>query len=128
MCAKNNYNLNFTSDQNRRFTRNHTYTYINTQSRLYYREKEDELSILTTKVATLQEELESGAPTERKILAIAKSQALREHTHSQRSDVRELAFTNQQQKIAELDMYVAELLLKNERQGTLEALLCLYVL
>ncbi len=44
-------------------------------------EREEEVRLLSAKVAELQEEISSGAPSERKIFELAKSQAKREATH-----------------------------------------------
>lgn len=44
-------------------------------------EREEEVRLLSARVAELQEEISSGAPSERKIFELAQSQARREATH-----------------------------------------------
>ena len=48
--------------------------------------------MLSTKNQELQEEISSGAPTERKIFELASTQARRENLHVKHNDTREIAF------------------------------------
>lgn len=73
-------------------------------------EREEEVRILTAKVASLTEEISSGAPTERRIFELAQTQARREATHGLHNDSRSVAFLQLQQALAEKDLDLARAL------------------
>ena len=54
-------------------------------------------------------EIRSGAPNERRIFEIAKTQAQREHLHSVKLDTRETAFQQLQEKLSLKDLQLAQL-------------------
>lgn len=85
-----------------------------TMARNLLSEREADIKSLSTKLNQLQEEIDSGAPTERKILEIAKSQAQREHTHAVHADSLEVAFQALQTKVTHLDMQLGEMVLRNQ--------------
>lgn len=70
-------------------------------------EREEEVRVLSAKVQELQEEISSGAPTERKIFELALSQAKRESLHGVHNDTREIAFAQVQSKLAAKDLELA---------------------
>ena len=83
-----------------------------TMARSLLAEKEAELSALSEKLVTMQEEIDSGGPTERKIFALARAQSQREYTHSLHADTREIAFQSVQEQIARKDMELAEVTMR----------------
>jgi len=70
-------------------------------------EREEEVRHLSARVALLSDEISSGAPSERRILELAQSQARREATLGQQSESREVAFRQLQQSLASRDMDLA---------------------
>ena len=72
-------------------------------------EREADVAALAEKLCVLQEEITSGAPTERKIFELAKAQAQREHTHNIKVDNRELAYQKIQETLSDKDLQLAEL-------------------
>jgi chromosome segregation ATPase len=70
-------------------------------------EKEEEARVLSSKVTELQAEINSGAPSERRIFEIASNQAKREATHNRYSDTREVAFQQLQNTLASKDLDLA---------------------
>eukprot|EP01038_Epipyxis_sp_PR26KG_P005758 gene5758-7949_t len=70
-------------------------------------EREEEVRILSEKVKELQDEITSGAPSERKIFELAQVQARREATHGIHSDTREVAFQQLQKALATKDFDLA---------------------
>eukprot|EP00598_Pedospumella_elongata_P001101 CAMPEP_0184981342 /NCGR_PEP_ID=MMETSP1098-20130426/11106_1 /TAXON_ID=89044 /ORGANISM="Spumella elongata, Strain CCAP 955/1" /LENGTH=958 /DNA_ID=CAMNT_0027504899 /DNA_START=60 /DNA_END=2939 /DNA_ORIENTATION=- len=71
-------------------------------------EREEEVRVLSTKNQELLEEINSGAPTERKIFELATSQAKRENMHGKHNDTREIAFNQLQAKLANKDLELAK--------------------
>ena len=72
-------------------------------------EVEHKNRLLNEKIELLMVEIRSGAPNERRIFEIAKSQAQREHLHSVKLDTRELAFQQLQDKLSLKDLQLAQL-------------------
>ena len=70
-------------------------------------EKEEEARVLSSKVNELQTEINSGAPSERRIFELASIQAKREATHNRYSDTREVAFQQLQNTLAHKDLDLA---------------------
>lgn len=70
-------------------------------------EREEEVRVLSAKVQELQEEISSGAPTERKFFELALSQSKRESLHGVHNDTREIAFAQVQSKLAAKDLELA---------------------
>ena len=70
-------------------------------------EKEEECRVLQQKVSELQDEINSGAPSERKIFEYAQKQAQREVTHNIHTDTREVAFRQMQHTLASRDLDLA---------------------
>ena len=70
----------------------HNFNCISISMTCTLQEREADVAALAERLSVLQEEITSGAPTERKIFELAKAQAQREHTHNIKVDTRELAF------------------------------------
>jgi chromosome segregation ATPase len=71
-------------------------------------EKEDEIRLLSLKVHELQDEISSGAPSERKIFELAQLQSKRESLHGIHRDTREIAFQQLQSALARKDYELAQ--------------------
>jgi chromosome segregation ATPase len=67
-------------------------------------DRENDVRVLTASNNLLQEEISSGAPTDRKIFQLAERQANREATHNVHTDSRQIAFEQLQQSLAERDL------------------------
>ena len=78
-------------------------------ARQLLQEREEDIRLLNEKIDALVLEIRSGAPNERRIFEIAKSQAQREHLHSVKLDTREMAFQQLQEKISLKDLQLAQL-------------------
>ena len=65
------------------------------------------MRVLSAKVSELQDEIASGAPSERRIFELAVSQSKRETLHGAHNDTRELAFQQLQAKLAARDLELA---------------------
>eukprot|EP00981_Chlorochromonas_danica_P014294 scaffold7730_cov173-Ochromonas_danica.AAC.9 len=72
-------------------------------------EREEEVRILSQKVQSLQDEINSGAPSERKIFEIAHLQSKRDAFNEQYKDSREVSFSKLQQVLAGKDLELAQL-------------------
>lgn len=72
-------------------------------------QREASASELEEKVRSLQTEIASGAPNERRIFELAAVQAKREAGHGKHRDARELAFVQLQEALVRRDMEVAQL-------------------
>ena len=77
-------------------------------ARSLLQEKEEEVRVLMQRVADLQTEISSGAPSERRIFELARVQSQREATHSVHTDTREVAFTQLQQALSSKDLQLAQ--------------------
>lgn len=77
-------------------------------ARSLLQEKEEEVRVLVQRVADLQAEISSGAPSERRIFELARVQSQREATHSVHTDTREVAFTQLQQALSSKDLQLAQ--------------------
>jgi chromosome segregation ATPase len=80
-----------------------------TTARALLTEREGEIRVLQTKNKRLDEEIKSGAPSERKIFSLAEEQAKRDALYSIHSDSREMAFQKLQTTLAARDLNLAEL-------------------
>ena len=78
-------------------------------ARQLLQEKEEDIRLLNEKIEMLMVEIRSGAPSERRIFEIAKTQAQREHLHSVKLDTRETAFQQLQEKLSLKDLQLAQL-------------------
>jgi len=70
-------------------------------------EREEEVRVLSTKNLQLTEEIQSGAPQERRIFELAQTQSRREALHGVHGDTRELAFQQIQSTLANRDLDLA---------------------
>lgn len=70
-------------------------------------EREEEVRTLSAKNQELMEEIQSGAPTERKIFELAQTQSRRDAMYGMHNDTRELAFQQLQSKLAARDHEIA---------------------
>ena len=80
-----------------------------TTARVILNEKEEAVRTLTQRVKELEEEIISGAPSERKIFELAQAQAKREATHGLHKDNRELVLQQLQEVLAAKDHELARL-------------------
>lgn len=71
-------------------------------------EREEEVRVLSTKVKQMQEEIASGAPTDRKLLEFAQAQSRRDTMNGVHRDTREVAFQQLQVKLASKDYELAQ--------------------
>lgn len=80
-----------------------------TTARVILGEREDTIRSLSQRVKELEEEIISGAPSERKIFELAQAQAKREATHGLHKDNRELVLQQLQEVLAAKDHELARL-------------------
>lgn len=71
-------------------------------------EREEEVRVLSSKVKEMQEEIASGAPTDRKLLEFAQAQSRRDALNGVHRDTREVAFQQLQVKLATKDYELAQ--------------------
>jgi hypothetical protein len=71
-------------------------------------EREEEVRVLSNRVKELQSEINSGAPSERKIFELAQLQAKRDALHGMHGDSREFAFLQLQKSLADRDFELAD--------------------